>query len=391
VAGAGIGGLTAAAALAARGWQVTVYEQAPALEPVGAGFGLGPNALRALDTLGVGDAVRKRAAIEGAGGLRRPDGRWLVRGDTQAVAARFGDPVLVVHRAELTGLLAGLLPAGALRTATRVVDVDPGDPADPDRRARVRTEPAGGDGTEEAADLVVAADGLRSALRRRLFPGHPGPVYAGYTAWRMVVPEPDLEVDPCETWGRGARFGIAPLADGRVYCYATANTPPGQRYDDDRAELARRFGSWHDPIPALLAAAEPGSVLHHDIEELAAPLPAFAVGGVALLGDAAHAMTPNLGQGGCMAIEDAVVLAHLVSGPAGSDVGVPAALARYTEARRGRTLAVARRSRRLGRIGQWSSRPAVAARDALLAVVGRLPAAATARSLEPVLGWRPPG
>ncbi len=130
VIGAGIGGLTAAAALQRTGWSVTVLERAERLEPVGSGIALAPNAQRALDLLGVGDAVRARAAFQGEGALRLPSGRRLARVDSTAAERRFGGPVVVMHRAELVGLLAGLLPAAAVRTGGAARLVDPGDPSD---------------------------------------------------------------------------------------------------------------------------------------------------------------------------------------------------------------------------------------------------------------------
>src|SRR4029077_12564136 len=180
IAGAGIGGLTAAVALRRRGWDVAVLERAPALEPVGAGPGLGPNALHAPDASGLGDDVRRFSAVQGHGGLRRSGGGWLVRTDLGAVATRFGDPQLVALRADGVGLLAQSLPAGVLRTGVTVTGVDAGDA---DRRARVATS----DGDLDA-DLVVAADGIGSRIRATLFPDSPGPRYSGFTTWRFVAP-----------------------------------------------------------------------------------------------------------------------------------------------------------------------------------------------------------
>jgi 2-polyprenyl-6-methoxyphenol hydroxylase-like FAD-dependent oxidoreductase len=380
VAGAGIGGLAAAVALAGRGWHVTVCEQAAALEPVGAGIGLAPNALRALDTIGAGDAVRARSALGGAGGVRRPDGRWLARVDLDDTTIELGDRVDVVRRAELLALLTDRLPAGSLHLGTAVRDVTPGGGAD---RPRLRT-----DAGELTADVVVAADGVRSVLREALFPDHPGARYAGYTAWRMIAPAVDAEIVPAETWGRGTRFAIVPLADRQLYCYATADTPAGARAADEHAELLRRFGAWHDPIPAVLAATDPAAVLRNDIEELAAPLAAYHRGRVAVLGDAAHAMTPDLGQGGCMALEDAVVLAHLL-GRAGAE-GTPGALADYTAARHRRTQQVAARSRRVGRVAQLSSPSAVTLRDLGLRLGSLLPRRLASRAMRPIFDWQPP-
>ncbi|MEV8001762.1 FAD-dependent monooxygenase [Streptomyces parvus] len=381
VAGGGIGGLTAAVALSRRGWRVTVCERAAALTGIGAGIVLAPNALRALESIGLGPAVSAGEPLAGALGLRTPDGAWLSR--TGAAASRYGVPARAVHRGFLIDALAAALPPGALRLGVSVGGVDEA----AEGAVVVRTS-AG----ELRADAVVAADGLRSALRGQLFPRHPGPRYAGETGWRAVLPGAGLPALPAaETWGRGERFGIVPLADGRVYVYATAVAGPGTRPADHHAELVRRFGAWHDPIPALLERLdrpdrrEPGpvTVLHHDFHELAAPLPRFHSGRVALLGDAAHAMTPNLGQGGCQAIEDAVVLAHLLSG----DAAVPAALAAYTEARLGRTTLISRRSRRMGDLARLSHPLAVSVRNF---AVRATPSAVTARGLDTLLGWQPP-
>lgn len=375
VVGAGIGGLTAAVALHRRGWHVTVCERAPEPPVTGAGIGLAPNALRALDAIGVDVTRVTGSAVPGAMGVRRSDGRWLVRVATADLAARYGMPPIAVPRPALNVALAAALPAGALLYGSTVTAVD-----DAGGRPVPRTED-GPDLPGLPADLVVAADGIHSPLRRAHFSGHPGLRYVGETAWRALVEAPDLGIQAMsETWGRGERFGVTPLSDGRFYLYATAAVPAGGRSDDPRAELRRRFGSWHHPIPALLDRVDrlaPGDVLRHDLYELAAPLPRLHHGRIAWLGDAAHAMAPNLGQGGCQAIEDAVVLAHLL--PAGDDGagadgtdcadggdgahGVPAALAAYTAARRDRTDAVRVRARRVGRLGAFRHPLAVSARD----------------------------
>jgi 2-polyprenyl-6-methoxyphenol hydroxylase-like FAD-dependent oxidoreductase len=386
VVGGGIGGLAAGAALARSGWQVVVCERAGSLEPVGAGISLWPNALRALDRLGGGDAVRARAAIGAGTGVRRPDGAWLGRSDVAvAVRARFGDPLVVLARSELVDLLAALVPPGSLRLGAAAETVEPGDPLDPDAPARVVL--VGGE--RLAADLVVGADGAWSATRAAVLPGAPGPVYAGYTTWRFLAPVP-APVVGSETWGpRGQRFAVVPMAGGRVDCYATATGPPGVRAPDEAEELRARFGSWHAPIPGLLAGLRPGQVLHHDVQELPA-LPALHRGRVALLGDAAHAMTPELGQGGCLALEDAVTLAALTAHVGASGPGLAAALAGYSAERLPRTTAVARRSRSVARLTQATGPVGTRLRDLSGRLVGRVPPALVVRGLAPVVDWRPP-
>lgn len=376
VAGAGIGGLAAAVALRHRGWAVTILERAPALEPVGSGLGLGPNALHALDAIGLGDEVRRFSAIQGHGGVRRSDGRWLVRTDLGVMAERFGDPQLMALRADLVGLLAARLPDGVLRTGVTVTGVDLGDTARP---ARVATSAGDLD-----ADLVVAADGIRSPIRTALFPGHQGPRYSGCTAWRFLAPKPAVSPSPAETWGRGAVFGAVPLADGRVYCYASAFTPAGTRHDDEAAELKRRFGGWHDPIPELIGSVSPDAVLRDDVYWMAEPLPAYHRGRVAILGDAAHAMTPHLGQGACQAIEDAIVLAS-VAAP-----GAPLDLAAYTTTRLPRTRKLVQASYRATRLSGLTSRPATALRNTGISLIGRLGPNLMLRQLAPIAAWTPP-
>jgi 2-polyprenyl-6-methoxyphenol hydroxylase-like FAD-dependent oxidoreductase len=368
VIGAGVGGLAAGAALQQRGWDVSVLERAPALEAVGAGLALAPNALKALDVLGLGDAVRSRSALQGAAGIVRPDGRWISRTSADAAQVRYGDPTVVLHRAELVDLLAGALKPGTLQLGTEVSGVDA-------ETGTVHT--VFGD---TKADLVVAADGIDSPTRQALFPAHPGPVYAGVTSWRMVVPSLDEPPLPVETWGRGLVFGVAGLADGRTYCYATAPSVPGVRASDEKAELTRLFAGWRAPVPQLIASAR--SVLRTDIRCLDAALPRFDEGRVVLLGDAAHAMTPNLGQGACQALEDAVVLAAYADRPDGA--------ARYSAQRLPRTSAVAAASRRIGRLTRLADPVTTTLRDTAMRLAGRFGPSLVLKQMDPVLNWRPP-
>ncbi|MGW6737242.1 FAD-dependent monooxygenase [Streptomyces sp. NPDC055013] len=372
VIGGGIGGLTAAAALHQSGWDVTVLERAPSLEPVGAAISLAPNSLRALDVIGLGDEIRDLAAWQGDGGVRTPSGRWLSRTDADAVAARFGGPLVLLHRATLINSLAALLPSGAVRPGVAATVTDPGDV---DRPARVVTSD-----DEMEADLVVAADGIRSGVRPVLFPDHPGTVYSGFTTWRVVVPVPGAQFASHESWGRGRIWGSHPLKDGRVYAYAAAITPSAERApDDEKAELLRRYGDWHDPIPAILAAARPEDVLRHDVHHIAEALPAYHRGRVALVGDAAHAMPPMLGQGGNQAIEDAVVLAHHCGD-----------LAAYTAARLPRTTALARQAVHVARLNLMTGRAAIAVRNTTLAGLSKVAPALFLRSFEAIADWGPP-
>lgn len=316
VVGGGIGGLAAAVSLRRVGWEVQVLERAAAFGEIGAGVGVMPNALRALEWMGLADEVRRLGTPRVSGGIRGSDGRWLAH-----LPDVGQEKVIAMHRADLHGVLLRALPSEILFNNVEVTGVE-----------------------ELDADLVVAADGINSRLRGALLPDAPGPVYAGATAWRGVAPGPwDLPIS--QTLGPGGEAGILPLGDGRV-CWYVAAVAPAQA-DLDPVEL---FGGWHDPLPELVAST--ADVIRHDIYQLPL-LPTFVSGRVALLGDAAHAMTPYLGQGACMALEDAVTLA-VCNGD----------LARYDALRRPRTQSVWRGSRLAGKFGIEVRSPlALALRD----------------------------
>ncbi|MDN0198776.1 FAD-dependent monooxygenase [Streptomyces sp. S.PNR 29] len=376
VVGGGIGGLAAAIGLRRVGWEVTVVERAPVLADVGAGISLHANGIRALDVLGVGEAVRAAARPQYTGGTRAPGGGRLARMDGAVLERTLGTTIVGIPRAVLHRLLRGALPPECLVVGSEVTSVDRAEPA----RPRV----AVGDDVLEA-DLVVAADGVGSRLRGQVFPDHPGPVYSGSTVLRAITEHPvRLRTDFEVTWGSGAEFGHIGFTDGRAEWHAVLNSPPGVRHADPLAALRRRFGGWHDPIPALLDATRPEDVLHHDIHELVTPLPAFTAGRIVLLGDAAHAMTPHLGQGACQALEDAVTLAAALA----AEPTVASALAWYDAERRPRSQAVARAARQAGRMGQQLTHPlAVAVRNTALRLT---PSGVTVRALLRHADWTPP-
>jgi 2-polyprenyl-6-methoxyphenol hydroxylase-like FAD-dependent oxidoreductase len=206
-------------------------------------------------------------------------------------------------------------------------------------------------------------------------------VYAGYTAYRAVTHFDLARVQAGEYWGRGARFGIAPLSGGRVYWFATRNAPANTREAPEamQARLLALFRDWCAPIPDILAATDPAAILHNDIADRP-PLAQWRVGRVTLLGDAAHPMTPNLGQGACQALEDAVVLANCLDGA----TDLSAALQAYERLRIPRTSQIVRQSRRIGQVGQWQHPLACALRDALTRYVL---ARAQNRQLDQVIGY----
>ncbi|GAA2899885.1 FAD-dependent monooxygenase [Streptosporangium fragile] len=371
VVGGGIGGLAAALALQRIGWQTIVLERAPQPGEIGAGMSQAPNAMRALAELGVEDQARAAGVpTYASSNLRTPDGRYLQR-------ARPGDatPLLGFHRADLRRVLLNAVPAGCVRTNAEVTAV----------RQDAGSATVGFGGDKLTADLVIAADGIRSTVRRLLWPDAPPPRFLGRTAWLGIAEVPGLPGSI--TLGPGAFFLIHPVARGRAYwAYIIPAHHPGIRYEREKAEVFRRIGDWHDPIPALIEATPPEDVIHIDIHDLD-PLPTYVRGRVALLGDAAHAMSPDRGQGAGQSIEDAVVLAAALAG----EPTIEGALRRYDAERRPRTQATVRGARKDGHRTNRTSR---AVYRALVTLLRMVPAPLWRKGLaadgNATWRWRPP-
>jgi len=356
IAGAGIGGLTLAIALRRLGIDAHVYERAAELRPVGAGLSLMANAMLALRAIGLDETIGAAGEAAQMSVALRSDGVELSRIPIAQVAREVGSLAVLIHRADLHAALLAALGAEhvTLGRAAKGYRDEAGAPA------ALRFE----DGSEVEADLVVGADGLHSAIRKQLTGEALPPEYSGYTSWRGVTDDlcGAAPAQLSESWGRGSRFGIAPVGGGRVYWFAVANAPAGERdAGDPRPMLLERYGSWHPPIRALIEATPPERIVRTDIADRPV-LTKWSRGRVALLGDAAHPMTPNLGQGGCQAIEDAVVL----SGALAASAKLDDALADYERIRVARANGIVRDSRRLGALAAREGALFRVVRDAML-------------------------
>lgn len=367
IVGAGIGGLTAAIALREAGIGVTVYERAGEIEEVGAGILLAANAVSALGEIGLSDDVRRLGTPASAGRVLTWRGETLTEVPVDELQSRVGTRSTAVHRADLQMLLLRELGATNVRLGAECSGFEQDDTG-------VTTVFA--DGSEERGELLIGADGLNSTVRRVLY-GPEQPRYAGYTAWRAVV-RPGRELLPwgtCfESWGRGARFGCAHIGSGRVYWFATSNAPEGEKDGPagsllgPKATLVRHFDGWHHPIPALISETPEEEIRRDDLYDREPLTGNWGNGRITLLGDAAHPSTPNLGQGACQAIEDAVALARCLKevGETPAPDGVASALRRYEDLRRERTAWIVRRSRAIGRVGQIENPLLCRVRDAAL-------------------------
>ncbi|MUL83580.1 MULTISPECIES: FAD-dependent oxidoreductase [unclassified Mycolicibacterium] len=335
VIGAGITGLATAVALQRQGFDVCVAEARRDVTP-GAGISLWPNALAALDEIGLGDQVRGAGGRVTAGALRWRDGSWLRRPAAQRFTRALGEPLVVIRRAVLTEILTGALHPGTVHYELAARDIV---------TSATGVRVTFSDGSAHEAAGVVGADGVDSVVARHLN----GPLprrYAGYTAWRAVAACPlDPELSG-ETLGPSSQVGHVPLGDEHTYWFATQRAPRGQSAPDgELAHLRRHFSSWAGPIPTLLATTAPDEVLRNDLYDRA-PARCWARGPVVIAGDAAHPMRPHLGQGGCQGLEDAATLAGLAA--EGPDLA--SAFSRFAAMRRRRVMAIVRESQMIGRV-----------------------------------------
>lgn len=358
IIGGGIGGLCAAVTLQKQGFSVNVYETAPTFQPVGAGIGIGSNAMKALMDIGVGEKVFVNGNVLHKQVFLNDKGRILNSIDFSVLKERFGQENITIHRADLHGTFLDALNPNTIHYNKRCVNVEQnGD------KVTAYFE----DNTVVTADLLIAADGIHSPIRKKLVPNSE-PRYSGYTCWRGITKN-NGKVDKftsTEIWSTTGRFGMAPMKNGQVYWFACINAREKDLFYQnlERDEIASLFNSFPNVVSKLIKETQPEHILHHDILDIK-PLRQFAFGRIVLLGDAAHATTPNMGQGAGQAIEDAIVLGHAFQ----QFPDVKKALAFYEEKRVARTAKVINLSRQIGVAAQLRSRSLASSRDLLFPLI----------------------
>ncbi len=385
VIGGGLAGLSATAALLQAGWRVTVLERAAGFGEVGAGLAITRNGMAALDALGVGTSVRAAGHPTFAAGTRDQRGQWLLRLPAPQDAPAAVTHLWGVHRQRLHHALLAAADGAELVTGASVVDVQPGGPGG--RTASVTWWDGAGEHTG-TADLVVAADGIRSAVRARLFPDRTLR-YSGWTSWRAVIDDPGAaDGGFAAFWGPEAEFGALRISDTQVYWYGYVRQPTGTTFDDELGAALERFSDWPPQVRATIAATGPGRLLRHDVHHLPGGLLTYVRGRVVVIGDAAHAMLPTMGQGANTSLEDGLCVGRLVAGPVLAGVPLGSALTTFDRARRPRCRRIARGSLLSARIGAHvrGGRPQTV-RNAVLRF---LPAGLVLGAGRDVLRWTPP-
>lgn len=341
IVGGGIGGLSTARELGLRGIPCTVLERAPQLNPVGAGIIMNPNAMRVLERNGLANEVRRDSWPYLTRETRDESGRLLATRDYRPL---YGSGKLaqgaLVHRAHLLEVLFRSLPPGTVTFCSSIKHTQ-----------------------SLKADLLIGADGIRSQVRKELF-AEAEPRYMGYRSHRLIMDNVAGVRCFTEYLGRGQRIGLVPISEKKIYIWTTFNSPQHERPAPDLRRMFAQFT--HEPVRSLFSALPPApQIITTEIEELWAGY--WIKDRAVLLGDAAHAMTPNIGQGAGMAMEDAAVLAEELAGSA----KIEDAVRNYARRRKPRVETVMRISREVGEDGQRSNRLACWLRNRRIAREGR--------------------
>jgi 2-polyprenyl-6-methoxyphenol hydroxylase-like FAD-dependent oxidoreductase len=367
IAGGGIGGLAAAIALRQRGYDVTVLERATRLSAIGAGIGVQSNAVRALRDLGLSDEILAAGVPIERYEYVNSRGRPLADWPQGEIGRRMGEPTVVLHRAQLQAALQRPLPADVIRLGAACASYE--EDAD---GVSVTLE----DGSSERGDVLIGADGLRSAVRGQLLDDGE-PRYAGWIAWRGIA---DLAVASFpvglarQTLGRGRSFGTWHLDGGRIYWVATLRMAPNAEGGPQtrKQRVLDAFASFHDPVREVVTATAAGAILANEIYDRP-PVTGWSGRRVVLLGDSAHPTTPVTGQGGGQAVIDAAVLAEELSaaGDLRDASAVGAAFGAYEARRAESTAAITNEAWFISGMHHWNGRVKCCARDVSLRLTPR--------------------
>lgn len=337
--GGGIAGLTAAIALEKLGYEIILFESAQEIKPVGAGLVLQSNSLYALEYLKIEDQIIEASNPINQLVIVNENGKIVKQ---QKASSKYRELFggMAIHRHTLHTILKSYLDPGIIHTNKKAVSF-----SEDDEKVILHFS----DGSSEKGDFIISADGINSVLRKQILPDST-PRYSGYICWRGVINNFTPKViEATETWGSKGRFGIVPINENRIYWYATisGNINDARLNSFGKKELIEQFRNYHPAVLKVLEQTDKSEIIVSPICDLK-PLNQFAYNRVLLIGDAAHATTPNLGQGACQAIEDAMVLHKELK----SKQNVYDAFKSFEQKRTKKTKFIIDMSRRVGAIAQ---------------------------------------
>ena len=343
ILGGGIAGLSTALALSKIGIVAHLFESASEVKPVGAGLALAANAMMGFKKIGIAEEVASLGRFLEAFSIYDQQGKLISQTITAELSQSFGQDNFTIHRAQLHALLLSKLSHLPIQTNKRATHFE-------QILGKIRVFFQ--DGSHHDTDYLIAADGIHSAIRQQLLP-KAYPRYAGYTCWRAVIDNNKLGLrEASETWGKNGRFGIVPLANEQVYWFACINAPQNspKMKNFKVADLCAQFAHYHATIPEILGATSDEQLIWNDIIDLE-PIRQYAHGQILLIGDAAHATTPNMGQGACQAIEDAAMLLEILE----KESDFAKAFKLFEQKRLARTHFIVNTSWKIGKVAQVES------------------------------------
>ncbi len=377
IIGAGIGGLSAAIALQQQGIKVKVFEKATELKETGAGIVLAANAIKVLEKLGVANQVRQAGSPVKKAEIRTSDGKIIVNMPVHKQAERYGTYSYLIYRPDLQRILYENLKPDTVVFGKKFSGME---------QHQKKVTSFFEDGEMDTADFLIGADGVHSKVRKEIDEDSTLR-YSGFTAFRGISYFKDERFPEelgggFEAWGRGKRFGFSHLGKGRVFWFAAVNMPEGTftALAKKKKTVLHHFHRWWGPIEAVIDSTEDSKILVHEIFDRK-PVDSWHKGRAVLLGDAAHPMLPNLGQGGAQAMEDALILTNcLKQNPA----EIEQALNQYEHLRRSRTKKIVQSSRMMARMMQLENSAAIRLRNHLLR---KTPDGIKIKRLDWVLGY----
>jgi 2-polyprenyl-6-methoxyphenol hydroxylase-like FAD-dependent oxidoreductase len=352
IVGGGIAGLTTSIALKKVGIDTTIFEASDKITFLGAGLGLGENAMMALQTLDLDEEVIQGGKLINAFSVRDEKGKLV----TKTILNKNN---LAIHRANLHKVLLSKINPQTIVLGKRLKAIE---------NSSIGIRLSFEDGSIHSTDYLIVADGIHSVARQMLH-SNSKPRYAGYTCWRALIDcDSTKDIEFSETWGKNGRFGIVPLAENKIYWFACINAPQNDPKFKKYAisDLLKHFKNYHSPIPQILLQTKNENLIHNDILDIE-PLDRFAYGRIVLIGDAAHATTPNMAQGACQAIEDAVILAKCTT----DESNIELAFKNFEKQRLSRTKWVTENSRKIGKVAQFESPIMIHFRNSFIRIIPR--------------------
>ena len=376
IIGGGLGGLSAAIALQQLGWNVTVYEKAKELKELGAGIVLSANAIKVLEKLGVAEQVHKAGSPVKKAEIRTWDGKLLVNVPVHKQAKLYGTYSYLIYRPDLQNILYNKLKQETVFFGKKLINIE-------EDGTKITAFFEGGE--EAEGDLLIGADGVHSEVRKYVI-GTTSSRYSGFTAIRGISNFKDdrfpVELGGgFEAWGPGKRFGFSHLGSGRIFWFSAINTPQGTMINTGNRKKAalENFKGSFEPIEAVIDSTNESEILLHEIFDRS-PVKYWSKGRATLLGDAAHPMLPNLGQGGAQALEDALILSRSLEKYPDN---VQQAFKMYEKIRLPRTTQIVRDSRAMARLMQLENPLAIHFRNLVLRA---MPETVQLKRLESVVG-----